>query len=88
MLTEAQQEGTRLSVCPNRIYRHFKGKHYLVTGIAADADSGKLLVIYRALYGDCQLYVRPLEEFLSFVDRKKYPNATQEYCFELSELER
>lgn len=76
-----------MNIYPNRIYRHFKGKHYLVAGVAVDADSGKLLVVYRALYGDCRMFVRPLEEFLSLVDTKKYPGASQKYRFELSELE-
>lgn len=74
-----------MNIYPNRIYRHFKGKYYLVAGVAVDADSGKLLVVYRALYGDCRMFVRPLEEFLSPVDKKKYPKAIQEYRFELAD---
>lgn len=74
-------------ILPNRIYRHFKGNLYLVTGVAVNADKGgELYVVYRALYGDCQLFVRPLEEFLSPVDRKKYPNAKQEKRFELTDI--
>lgn len=69
-----------------RIYRHFKGNFYLAEAVAKDADSGEDCVIYRKLYGDGGLWVRPLEEFLSPVDRKKHPDAPQEFRFELQEV--
>lgn len=56
-----------------RVYRHFKGDYYLVEGLAHDSESGVPCVIYRKLYGDGGLWVRPLEMFLSRVDREKYP---------------
>ena len=55
-----------------RVYRHFKGDYYLVEGLAHDSESGVPCVIYRKLYGDGGLWVRPLEMFLSRVDREKY----------------
>lgn len=54
-----------------RVYRHFKGDYYLVEGLAHDSESGVPCVIYRKLYGDGGLWVRPLEMFLSRVDREK-----------------
>ena len=56
-----------------RVYRHFKGDYYLVEGLAHDSESGVPCGIYRKLYGDGGLWVRPLEMFLSRVDREKYP---------------
>ena len=70
-----------------RIYRHFKGDYYLVEGIALDSETGDEVVIYRKLYGDGALWVRPKEMFLERVDRVKYPSAAQEYRFELQEIE-
>lgn len=65
------------------LYRHFKGKYYVVEGVATHSETGEQLVVYRALYGDRQLYVRPIEMFLSPVDREKYPDILQEMRFQL-----
>lgn len=69
-----------------RVYRHFKGDYYLVEGLAHDSESGVPCVIYRKLYGDGGLWVRPLEMFLGRVDREKYPEVRQEYRFQLQEI--
>ena len=69
-----------------RVYRHFKGAYYLVEAVAHDSETGALCVIYRKLYGDGGLWVRPLSMFLSKVDQEKYPDAQQEYRFELQDI--
>ncbi len=69
-----------------RVYRHFKGDYYLVEGLAHDSETGEPMVIYRKLYGDGGLWVRPLAMFQSRVDRKKYPDAGQEDRFALQEI--
>ena len=65
------------------VYRHFKGKMYIVEDVAIDSETGDEFVIYRALYGEGVLYARPIESFLGKVDKKKYPKARQEFRFEL-----
>lgn len=68
------------------IYRHFKGDYYLVEDIATFTETDEVCVVYRALYGERKLWVRPLEMFLSEVDHEKYPNVTQKYRFELQDI--
>ena len=68
------------------IYRHFKGDFYFVEDIARHSEPDEELVVYRKLYEDCSLWVRPLELFLSEIDREKYPDATQRYRFELQDI--
>lgn len=70
----------------NRVYRHFKGDHYLAVDVARHSETGEEYVVYRKLYGDGGLWVRPLSMFLEPVDKKKYPDAKQEYRFELLEI--
>lgn len=68
------------------IYRHFKGDYYLVEDIAYDSETKAEMVVYRRLYGDGTLWVRPKEMFLSEVDHNKYPNEKQKYRFELQKV--
>ena len=69
-----------------RVYRHFKGDYYLVEGVANDSETGAPFVIYRKVYGDGGLWLRPLEMFLSKVEKEKYPDCSQECRFELQEI--
>lgn len=69
-----------------RVYRHFKGDYYLAEALAYDSETGAPCVVYRKLYGDGGLWVRPLEMFLGKVDKEKYPHSDQEYRFELQDI--
>lgn len=68
-----------------KTYRHFKGNLYQVYDIAKHSETGETYVVYRQMYGDEGLWIRPIEMFLEEVPRVKYPTATQAYRFELVE---
>lgn len=67
---------------PYEVYKHFKGNIYQIISIALDSETLEQVVVYQQLYSPFQMYVRPLEMFLSKTDKDKYPDAVQEYRFE------
>lgn len=50
-------------------YRHFKGNEYEVVGFAKDSETTEVMVVYRALYGEKELWVRPYQMFAEVIER-------------------
>lgn len=63
-------------------YRHFKGGIYIVTDIAVHSESEKLVVVYKSFNDPSLTWARPLDMFISEVDKEKYPDVKQEMRFE------
>ncbi len=57
-----------MEIKPGR-YRHFKGGEYQVIGLAKHSETGESMVVYRALYGEGGLWVRPEAMFLDTLER-------------------
>ncbi|MBR0379501.1 MAG: DUF1653 domain-containing protein [Mogibacterium sp.] len=83
---------------PGDIVQHFKremlseeeraGDMYLyeIVGVALHSETREQMMVYRPLYGDGGMYVRPLEMFLSETDHEKYPQVKQKYRFEKTDM--
>ena len=54
------------------IYRHFKGNRYEVIGLANHSETMEPMVVYRALYGEGGLWVRPASMWNEIVDKPEY----------------
>ena len=80
---EAQKEAQGwASVMVGNVYRHFKGGLYVVQGVAVHSETAALLVIYTSKDEPQKMWARPLEMFVSPVDKKKYPRAKQKKRFD------
>ena len=64
------------------VYKHFKNNYYILEDVATHSETGEKYAVYRQLYGNGELYIRPLDMFLSEVDHIKYPDVKQKYRFE------
>ena len=74
-------EESDLQKYKGKIIKHFKGDLYLLIGVSKHTENGEVLVIYKELYGECELHARPISSFLSKVDTIKYPDCFQIYRF-------
>ena len=68
------------------VYKHFKGDSYIIEDVATHSETREKYVVYRALYGDNELYIRPYNMFMSEVDHNKYPEVKPKYRFELQDI--
>ena len=53
-------------------YKHFKGNEYLVIGIAKHSETLEPMVVYQALYGEKDIWVRPASMWNEIVDKDEY----------------
>ena len=60
-------------------YRHFKGNEYELLGIASHSETMEPMVVYRALYGERGLWVRPLSMWTEIVERDGYHGPRFQY---------
>ena len=60
-------------------YKHFKGNEYQVIGIAKHSETLELMVVYQALYGSKEIWVRPAEMWTEIVDKEGYHGPRFQY---------
>jgi len=60
-------------------YRHFKGNEYELVGIATHSETMEPMVVYRALYGEHGLWVRPASMWTEIVERDGYSGPRFQY---------
>ena len=60
-------------------YRHFKGNYYEVIGVALHSETMEEMVVYRALYGEHGLWVRPAAMWTETIDRDGYHGPRFQY---------
>lgn len=70
-----------MEVLIGRVYKHFKGDYYIVENIALHTETSEKMVIYRALYGNGELYTRPYSMFTEETNK-----CGQKYRFELQDI--
>lgn len=63
-------------------YRHFKGHEYELVGVAKHSETLEPMVVYRALYGDGGLWVRPAVMWIEAIDREDYHGPRFQYIGE------
>ncbi|MEG1311993.1 MAG: DUF1653 domain-containing protein [Romboutsia sp.] len=80
---DMQERINEIKSWKGKMVRHFKGKEYIIVDFAKHTETGEELVIYKALYGDCNVYARPIGMFASKVDKEKYPKAEQDFRLEM-----
>jgi hypothetical protein len=51
-----------------QVFKHYKGKDYLLLGYCKHSETGEELVIYQALYGDYKIWARPRAMFYGLVE--------------------
>jgi len=64
------------------VYKHYKGDYYIVEDIAQHSETLEKMVVYRQLYGENKLWVRPYEMF-----NEEIVGQTQKHRFELQDIE-
>lgn len=70
-----------MEVLTGRIYRHYKGDYYIVLNIALNTETEERMVIYKALYGDGEVFARAYNSFV-----QEIKNENQAHRFELQEI--
>ena len=70
------------------LYRHFKGMYYYVLDVATHSETSEQFVVYQKLYDQRDLYVRPLDMFLSDVDQEKYPDVEQKPVLRAGDIQK
>ena len=81
-MADNMKEEAQERMMPGDVVRHFKGNRYQILCFARDSETQEEVVVYRALYGERGVWVRPRAMFFSPVDREKYPDAPQTWRFE------
>ena len=91
MLSKEEGKMTERRFSADTVVRHFKRQYadpgstdylYRIIAEAEHTETGELLVVYQALYGDRRVFARPASMFYEKTDTGKYPDARQAYRFE------